>query len=78
MYTDKEYHDPKSPKVGWGHSTWEEGLKLTKAANIRKLAVFHHEPNHTDDILDSIAKDLAEKSEHSFLAKEKAIASVFD
>ncbi len=78
MYTDEEYHDPKSPKVGWGHSTWQEGVKLTHAANVRKLAVFHHEPNHNDDVLDRIAKDLAEKCDHSFLAKEKAIASAFD
>jgi hypothetical protein len=29
-------------------------------------------------MLDAIAKDLAEKCDYSFLAKEKAIASVFD
>ena len=27
MYTDEEYHNPKSPKVGWGHSTWQEAVK---------------------------------------------------
>jgi phosphoribosyl 1,2-cyclic phosphodiesterase len=78
MYTDEEYHNPKSPKVGWGHSTWEEGAKLVEAAGVRRLAVFHHEPNHTDDRLDEIAETLKARSPGGFLAKELQIVSVFD
>ncbi|MEC4805194.1 MAG: MBL fold metallo-hydrolase [Jaaginema sp. PMC 1079.18] len=55
MYTDEEYHNEKSPKVGWGHSTWEEGIRVADAANVKQLVVFHHEPNHSDDLLDEIA-----------------------
>lgn len=70
MYTDKEYHNPKSPKIGWGHSTWQEGVKMAKAAGVKQLAVFHHEPNHTDDILDEIAIEVQNACEGAFLAKE--------
>ncbi len=56
MYTNAEYHHPKTPKVGWGHSTWEEGVKLAKAAGVKKLAIFHHEPNHSDDFLDQVGE----------------------
>lgn len=73
MYTDQEYHNPKSPKVGWGHSTWQEGVKLAKAAGVKQLAIFHHEPNHTDDMLDQIAIEVQSACEGSFLAKEGLI-----
>ncbi|MBP2548406.1 phosphoribosyl 1,2-cyclic phosphodiesterase [Neorhizobium galegae] len=34
---------------GFGHSTWEQGVKLAKAAGIGKLILFHHSPSRTDD-----------------------------
>ena len=43
-YTDKEFPG----KIGWGHSTWQEGIRLCKAANVKKLAIFHHDPDHED------------------------------
>ncbi|MDE5117824.1 MAG: MBL fold metallo-hydrolase, partial [Trichodesmium sp. St2_bin2_1] len=44
MYTDDEYHSSKSPKVGWGHSTWQEAIKVAKAAGVKRVVIFHHEP----------------------------------
>jgi len=76
MYTDEEYHNPKSPKVGWGHSTWQEGFKVAKAANVKQLVVFHHEPNHSDDMLDGIAAELGELCEHSCLAYEGLVLTL--
>lgn len=49
MYTVEEY---ENGKVGWGHSTFTEGIRLSRAANVRQLQFFHHEPNHSDDFLD--------------------------
>ncbi len=43
-YTDKEFPG----RVGWGHSTWEEGVRLCRAANVKSLAIFHHDPDHED------------------------------
>lgn len=51
MYTDDEYHSSKSPKVGWGHSTWQEAIKVAKAAGVKRVVIFHHEPAHSDDFL---------------------------
>jgi ribonuclease BN (tRNA processing enzyme) len=76
MYTDEEYHNPKSPKVGWGHSTWEEGVKICKTAGVKRLVVFHHEPNHSDDFLDQVAVDVSEAMPGSLLAKEGMILDV--
>ncbi len=70
MYTDEEYHNPKSPKVGWGHSTWQEGVKMAKAAGVKQLVVFHHEPNHDDDFLDRIEAEVKEVFPGGVLARE--------
>jgi phosphoribosyl 1,2-cyclic phosphodiesterase len=52
MYTDEEYHNPTSPKVGWGHSTWQEAIKMAEAAGVKRVVIFHHDPTHSDDMLD--------------------------
>lgn len=76
MYTDEEYHNPKSPKIGWGHSTWQEGVKVAKEAGAKRLAVFHHEPNHTDDFLDEMATEVQEVFPGGFLAREGMIVPI--
>ncbi len=76
MYTDEEYHNPKAPKVGWGHSTWQEGVKVAKAAGVKELVIFHHEPNHNDDILDRIAAQVKVAFPHAVLAREGMILPV--
>lgn len=69
-YTDNEYYNEKSSKVGWGHSTWQEAVKVAKAANVKQLVIFHHDPLHNDDFMDEIAQDTAEQFPNSVVAKE--------
>ena len=60
-YTPEEYcGETGSPKVGWGHSTWEEGVKLAKAADVGKLILFHHDPEHDDDFVSEIERKAKE------------------
>jgi phosphoribosyl 1,2-cyclic phosphodiesterase len=66
MYTDDEY--PRY--VGWGHSTWQEGVRLCRAAGARRLAVFHHDPDHDDDMLDAIAREVDKALPGSVVAAE--------
>ena len=33
---------------GWGHSTWQEGVRLANAAEVKRFGIFHHEPERTD------------------------------
>ncbi len=75
-YTDEEYHDPKAPKIGWGHSTWQEAVKVAKAAGVKKLVVFHHDPSHTDDFLDHVATQVESVFPNSILAREGMILPV--
>ncbi|MEB3225157.1 MAG: MBL fold metallo-hydrolase [Synechococcus sp.] len=53
-YTDEEYHDPQRSRIGWGHSTWQEAVKIAQAAQVKQLVLFHHDPSHDDDFLDRV------------------------
>jgi len=44
QYTTEEY----PAKVGWGHSTWQAGAELARAAGVPQLVLFHHDPGRTD------------------------------
>ena len=67
MYTDAEHADGH---VGWGHSTWQEGVRLCRAANAKRLVVFHHDPDHDDDALDAIGRDVERAMPGALLARE--------
>jgi phosphoribosyl 1,2-cyclic phosphodiesterase len=69
-YTDEEYSSEKSPKVGWGHSTWQEAVKVAKAANVKKLVIFHHDPLHNDEFLDRVGEQVAQRFPNSLMARE--------
>lgn len=48
-YTDEEYVS----KVGWGHSSVGEVVKLAHQAGVKKLCLFHHDPDQDDDAIDA-------------------------
>jgi ribonuclease BN (tRNA processing enzyme) len=57
QYTDEEY--PRF--LGWGHSPVSDTLAFARRAHARQLLAFHHEPLHTDDVLDVIAADAQDR-----------------
>jgi phosphoribosyl 1,2-cyclic phosphodiesterase len=75
-YTDEEYYSEKSPKIGWGHSTWQEAVKVAHAANVKTLVIFHHDPAHNDDFLDKVGKQAADKFPGAIMAREGLILEV--
>ncbi len=42
---------------GWGHSTYEEALAVVADAGVRRLVLFHHEPEHDDDAMDRVTAE---------------------
>jgi len=69
-YSDEEYSSKTSSKVGWGHSTWQEAIKLAEAANVKNLVIYHHDPLHDDDHLDRTAEQAKAKFSGAVVAKE--------
>jgi phosphoribosyl 1,2-cyclic phosphodiesterase len=68
---DSTYTDEEFPKhIGWGHSTWQEGVRLCTSANVKRLAIFHHDPYHDDDFMDQVAKDAKAEWDGALVAVE--------
>lgn len=65
-YTDAEYAD----HVGWGHSTWEEGVRLADAAGVRTYVPFHHDPSHDDAFMDRVAAAAEARRPGTIVARE--------
>ena len=48
--------------IGWGHSCVDDVVALAVVGNVRKLFLFHHDPDHDDEMVDSMeewAQELA-------------------
>jgi phosphoribosyl 1,2-cyclic phosphodiesterase len=69
-YTDAEYYHSQTSKIGWGHSTWQEGVKIATAAHVKKLVIFHHDPSHNDEFMDEIASQSMRVFPESIVARE--------
>ncbi len=60
MIYDASYTDAEYPRYrGWGHSTWQEGVRIADAAGVGTLAIFHHDPSHDDVFMDGVAREAA-------------------
>ena len=71
MIYHSTYPDAEYPRYrGWGHSTWEEGVRLAEAAGVGRLAIFHHDPNHNDYFMDGIAVAAEQARPGTIVARE--------
>jgi phosphoribosyl 1,2-cyclic phosphodiesterase/CheY-like chemotaxis protein len=52
QYTEEEY----VKHVGWGHSPVESVVSLALEANVGRLVLFHHDPNHDDQMIDRMVE----------------------
>jgi CheY-like chemotaxis protein/phosphoribosyl 1,2-cyclic phosphodiesterase len=64
QYTLDQFPD----RAGWGHAPAERVVDYAISAGVRRLALFHHDPEHDDDAVDSIvarAVEWAAKGRHA-------------
>ena len=57
QYSDDEYPD----HVGWGHSPLRDALIFAQRVEAERVMLFHHDPLHTDDWLDSFSGTACER-----------------
>ena len=56
LYHDAMFTDTEYPKyAGWGHSSMEQAIRLAEDAEVRRLYLFHHRPDRSDDELERLA-----------------------
>lgn len=46
-------------RQGWGHSAWDDALRLARDAGVRRLGFWHHNMERTDAALDRIVAECA-------------------
>ena len=74
QYTPQEYnpqqHGGEGPsKIGWGHSTPQEGVRVAKTAGVKRLVLTHHDPLHNDDFvrsMEQMAQELFPNSQAAY------------
>src|SRR5215813_6573621 len=61
QYTDQEYET----RIGWGHGSISSAVSLALEAEAQTLLLFHHDPSHDDEMVDTMvqaAREVAAKS----------------
>ena len=58
MHADHEY----DMRRGWGHSPARAGVVVAERAHAKKLALFHHSPDATDDMIDEVVERIAART----------------
>jgi len=71
---DSQYLEDEYPtKIGWGHSSVADAVAYSRAVGAERLVLFHHEPERSDQGLESLlsrARELADGDEPPVLARE--------
>lgn len=59
---DSAYSDEEMEKYhGFGHSSWQQAIRLAEAGGVKAIGLLHHSLMHADDELDRIARLAAER-----------------
>lgn len=58
QYTDEEY----PTHIGWGHSPLSDALVFAHRAQATRVLLFHHDPLHSDDFLDTLGAGVVERA----------------
>lgn len=68
---DAQYTPEELPeKRGWGHSSWTQAVEVAERAGVKRLALFHHDPEHDDEFILEIEKKCRQRFPNSFAARE--------
>ncbi len=62
QYYFSEYSQGSVPKESWGHSTVEYVVDVAFFSNVRRLLLFHHDPQRTDLQMDSLVEYARERA----------------
>jgi ribonuclease BN (tRNA processing enzyme) len=66
QYTEEEY----ASHVGWGHSFTTHNFNTVAKSNIDKWALFHHDPDRTDDAEKKIVEDVLQMAKKENVGTE--------
>jgi len=62
QYTAAEY----KKRVGFGHSSLDQALRFAELTGVEQLVTFHHDPSHSDEMIDLMMEETIGKLRPSF------------
>lgn len=74
QYTIEEYDDRR----GFGHSTMMQAFHFAKLAGVKQLAPFHHDPSHSDDMIDEMITQATSEIEPGYIVTPGQEGTVFN
>ncbi len=69
MFSDHEYQ----LRAGWGHSPVSSAISVARAAQAKRLALFHHSPDASDELIDAMVAQVSEHSEVPLFAAQEGV-----
>jgi phosphoribosyl 1,2-cyclic phosphodiesterase len=54
LHDAQYFEDEYEQRIGWGHSSVTDTIAYAEALGVRRLVLFHHEPQHSDDDLSGL------------------------
>lgn len=63
QYTPDEYET----RAGFGHSSIEHSYRFAEMVGAQRLVPFHHDPDHSDDMLDRMISEATQRIQPNFM-----------
>jgi phosphoribosyl 1,2-cyclic phosphodiesterase len=67
QYTTEELQS----KRGWGHSSYEQALAVAEQAEVKRLVITHHDPDHDDAFLRDMERVCQDRFPETVLARDR-------
>jgi phosphoribosyl 1,2-cyclic phosphodiesterase len=67
QYLPEEY---AAKRRGWGHSHWREAVNIVMESGAKELVLFHHDPDHDDELIDKVVNEARNHYPHVRAAAE--------
>lgn len=74
QYSDDEYRS----RFGFGHSSVRQAIQFAKLCNVKELVPFHHDPAHSDDIIDQLIVSAISDQQPKYKVSPGKEGSVFE
>jgi phosphoribosyl 1,2-cyclic phosphodiesterase len=73
QYTPEEL---AGARKGWGHSSWLEGTRIARQCGVKRLILFHHDPDSDDLHVDGLAEKARQEFPNSIAASEGMVVNL--
>ena len=70
MYFDADYYSSSFPKTGFGHSTVSMAVENALKGEVKKLFLFHYDPNYSDEDVEQMLQEAKKKFPRTYLSEE--------